>query len=319
MKRKKILVLGASGFIGKNVAIYFSKKKNYQVIGTFFKNKTSIKNVRMLKCDLTNKKNADQLIKGKDIIIQAAATTSGAKDILEKPYLHVNANAIINSMITRSAYDNKVKHVIVFSCSVMYQSSKNLIKEKDFNPNLPVHPNYFGAAWMKIFVEKMCAFYSKLGRNKYTLIRHSNTYGPHDKFDLKKSHVLGASINKVVNCKNNQVVIWGDGNEKRDLIYIDDLVYFVYLALTKQRSSFELYNVGSGELISINNLVKTIIKIYGKKIKILNDTTKKTLRTLICLNTSKAKKELNWAPKTSLKNGIRTTLNWYLKKKNLND
>ncbi len=317
MKKKKILILGASGFIGKNVAIFFSKNKNFNVIGTFLKNKTKIKNVKMIKCDLTNRKNTDKITKGVDIIIQAAATTSGAKDIIEKPYLHVNDNAIINSMITRSAYDNKVKHVVVFSCSVMYQSSRKLIKENDFNPNLPVHPNYFGAAWMKIFIEKMCAFYAKMGRNKYTLIRHSNTYGPHDKFDLKKSHVLGASVNKVVNCKNNKVVIWGDGKEKRDLIFIDDLVNFIHLALINQKNKYELYNVGSGNLISINNLVKKIIKVYGKKIKILNDNTKKTLRTSICLDTTKAKKELNWFPKISLNNGIKTTVDWYLRNKNL--
>jgi GDP-L-fucose synthase len=317
MKKKKILILGASGFIGKNVAIFFSKNKDFNVIGTFLKNKTKIKNVKMIKCDLTNRKNTDKITKGVDIIIQAAATTSGAKDIIEKPYLHVNDNAIINSMITRSAYDNKVKHVVVFSCSVMYQSSRKLIKENDFNPNLPVHPNYFGAAWMKIFIEKMCAFYAKMGRNKYTLIRHSNTYGPHDKFDLKKSHVLGASVNKVVNCKNNKVVIWGDGKEKRDLIFIDDLVNFIHLALINQKNKYELYNVGSGNLISINNLVKKIIKVYGKKIKVLNDNTKKTLRTSICLDTTKAKKELNWFPKISLNNGIKTTVDWYLRNKNI--
>ena len=316
MKKRRILVLGASGFIGKNVAYYFSKKKNFNVIGTFYKKRTTIKNVKMVKCDLTNKKETDKIIKGTDIIIQAAATTSGAKDIIEKPYLHVNDNAIINSMVTRSAYDYKVKHVIVFSCSVMYQSSKKKIKEKDFNPNLNVHPNYFGAAWMKIFVEKMCAFYAKLGRNKYTLIRHSNTFGIYDKFDLKKSHVMGASINKVVNSKNNKVTIWGDGKEKRDLIFIDDLINFVDLAIKKQRNKYELFNVGSGKLISINKLVKIIIKVYGKKIKIINDTSKKTLRTLICLDTSKAKRELNWSPKVSLENGIRKTVNWYIKSKN---
>ena len=74
----------------------------------------------------------------------------------------------------------------------------------------------------------MCEFYSRLGRNKYTLIRHSNIYGPNDKFDLKKSHVFGASLNKVVNCKNNFVNIWGDGKESRDLLYISDLINFFF-------------------------------------------------------------------------------------------
>ena len=269
----------------------------------------------MIKCNLTNRNETDRVIKGSDIIIQAAATTSGAKDILEKPYINVNENAIINSMVTRSAYDNKVKHVIVFSCSVMYQSSKKPLKEKDFDPNLNMYPNYFGAGWMKVFVEKMCEFYAKLGRNKYTLIRHSNTYGPGDKFDLAKSHVLAASISKVANCKNNKVIIWGNGKEERDLLFINDLINFVHLAIKKQKSKYELYNVGSGELISINKLVSKIIKVFGKKITTINDATKKSLKTFVCLDSSKAKKELKWFPKVPLDKGIKITIDWYLKNK----
>ena len=90
----------------------FCKNKNYIVYGTYFKNKTKLRNVKMLKADLTIKKNVDKIIKGKDIIIQAAATTSGAKDIISKPYIHVNDNAIINSMVTRSCFDFQVKHLI---------------------------------------------------------------------------------------------------------------------------------------------------------------------------------------------------------------
>lgn len=315
MKKKKILILGASGFIGQNMAMYFSTNKNFNVVGTYLKKKINIKNVKMIKCNLTNKKETDKVVKGSNIIIQAAATTSGAKDILEKPYIHVNDNAIINSMVTRSAYDHKVEHVIVFSCSVMYHSSKKPLTEKDFNPNLIMYPNYFGAGWMKVFVEKMCEFYSRLGKNKYTLIRHSNTYGPNDKFDLAKSHVLAASINKVVNCKNDKVLIWGDGKEERDLLFISDLINFVDLAIKKQKSNYKLYNVGSGKLISINSLVNKIIKAFGKKIKATNDTSKKTLKTYVCLDTAKAKKELKWYPKISLEEGINITIAWYLKNK----
>jgi nucleoside-diphosphate-sugar epimerase len=195
----------------------------------------------------------------------------------------------------------------------MYQSSKKPSKEIDFNPSNNMYPNYFGAGWMKLFVEKMCEFYSKLGKNKYTLIRHSNIYGPNDKFDLKKSHVLAASINKVINCKNNKISIWGDGKEKRDLLFISDLINFVDLAIKKQKNNYELYNAGSGKLISVNELIKKIIKIYGNKISATNDLTKKTLKTFVCLNCNKARKELGWYPKVSLENGIKKTIDWYLK------
>ena len=218
-------------------------------------------------------------------------------------------------MVTRAAYDFKVGHVIVFSCTVMYQSSDKAQSEKNLDLNKEIYPNYFGGAWMKIFVEKMCEFYSRLGVNKYTLIRHSNIYGPHDKFDLQKSHVFGASLNKVVNSSNEIVTIWGDGKEARDLLYISDLINFVNLTIVKQKSKYELYNVGLGKLITINNLVKKIIKIHGKKINLKNDLSKKTLKNNVKLNCNKAKKDMKWAPKVSLDNGIKKTLKWYLDNK----
>ena len=313
--KKRLLILGASGFIGKNLALHFVKNKKFKVIGTYFHKKIFIKGIKLIKCDLTKKHETDKIIKNSDIVIQAAATTSGAKDIIEKPYIHVNDNAIMNSMITRSAYDHAVEHVIVFSCTVMYQSSKKPLKENDFDANKEIYPNYFGGGWMKVFVEKMCEFYSRLGKNKYTLIRHSNIYGPHDKYDLNKSHVFAATINKVVNCNTDYLTIWGNGKEARDFLYVSDLIRFIDLVIKRQKSKFELYNVGYGKLVTINELVNKIIEISGKKIHSKNDLTKKSLNTYVCLNCNKAKKHIKWSPKISLVNGIKKTLTWYQENK----
>ena len=314
MRNKKLIIFGASGFIGKNISLKFKKKfKNYQIIGTYLNNKPSIKGIKLVKCDLTKPKQVEKLIKDCEIIIQAAATTSGAKEIISKPYIHVNNNAIMNSVITKIAYDNFVKHVIIFSCTVMYRSSRKALREKDFDANKEMYSNYFGAGWMKVYVEKLAEFYSRLNRNKYTLIRHSNIYGPYDKFDLDKSHVFGATVNKVINAKSNNIIVWGKGSEGRDLLYIDDLISFVELAIKNQKSKFGLYNVGYGRIISINNLVKKIINISGKKLKIINDLTKKSLKNNVFLNCDKAHKEIKWKRKVSLDEGIKKTLNWYLK------
>ena len=105
MIKKKILVLGASGFIGKNILLHFINKKNYKVYGTYFKNKFKTKGAKLYKADLTKKKDVEMVIKGKDIVIQAAATTSGAKDILSNPYIHVNDNAIITKDDFKSKRD----------------------------------------------------------------------------------------------------------------------------------------------------------------------------------------------------------------------
>tara|TARA_B100001093_G_scaffold520484_1_gene616559 strand:+ start:406 stop:1392 length:987 start_codon:yes stop_codon:yes gene_type:complete len=313
LKVNKIIIFGASGFIGKNIALSFKKKfKNTKIIGTYFKNKPYIKGIRFIKCDLRNKRSVDKILKKADIIIQAAAITSGAKEIINKPNIHVSQNAIMNSIVTQSAFENYVKHVILFSCTLMYKSSQKALREIDFNANEEMYPNYFGGGWMKVFVEKLGEFYSRLNRNKYTLIRHSNIYGPHDKFDLEKSHVFGASINKVVNSNNNMLTVWGKGLEGRDLLYVDDLVRFIELAIKNQKKQFGLYNVGYGKLITINNLVKRIIRIYGKKIDVYNDLSKKSLKNSVFLNCNKAYKELRWKKKISLNQGIKKTLKWYL-------
>tara|TARA_B100000686_G_C16574643_1_gene854769 strand:- start:349 stop:957 length:609 start_codon:yes stop_codon:yes gene_type:complete len=195
----------------------------------------------------------------------------------------------------------------------MYRSSNNKIKETDLNLNNEIYPNYFGGAWMKIFSEKMSEFYSKLGRNKYTIIRHSNIYGPHDKYDLKKSHVFGATIAKIKMSKNGIINIWGHGKEKRDFLFVEDLCNFINLAIKKQKNNYEIFNVGYGNLISINNLVKKIAKHLKKKIILKHDYSKKSLDTNIVLDCKKAELKLGWKIRNTIDNGIKKTLMWYNK------
>jgi len=310
--KKRILVCGAAGFIGRNMAEYFSKKDDFDVYGTYF-NSEPLDNprIKMIEADLTNKEDVNRIVKGMDIIIQAAATTSGAKDIVSKPFYHVTDNAIMNSLIFRAAYEHKASHVVFFSCTTMYQSSEVPVKETDFDANQEIYPKYFGGAWTKVYIEKMAEFYSRIGSAKYTVIRHSNIYGPHDKFDLGKSHVFGATMTKVMTAKNGKIIVWGTGEEERDLLYVSDLIDFIELAINKQESKFELYNIGSGTSISVSNLVKKIINTSGRELKIEYDSSKPTIKTKLCLDISKVKNSLGWSPKVSLGEGIKKTMDWY--------
>ena len=307
---KKILVCGATGFIGKNITLGLSKNKNYEIHAVRFKRpvyKTS-NNVKWHKADLTNPSSVDKLIKNMDIVIQAAATTSGSKDIVSKPYIHVTDNAVINSFIFRSAYTHKIKHFIFPSCTVMYPSSKKATKEKDFTGK--IIDKYKGAGETKVYLEKIAKFYSMLSDTKFTIIRHSNIYGPHDKYDLDKSHVFGATITKVMRATDT-LEVWGSGKEIRDFLYADDLVDFIKTAIRKQKSQYEIYNCGSGEPITVKELCEKIIKLSGKDIKIQFNKAKPTIPFNMFLNTAKAKKELGWSPKTKIDNGVIKTLKWW--------
>lgn len=313
MGKKKVLICGATGFIGRNIAETFKKRDDFEVYGTYFESKQlQDSKIMMLHADLTRKEDVTRVVKGMDIIIQAAATTSGAKEIITKPYYHVTDNAVMNSLIFRAAHENKVSHVIFFSCTVMYQSSDLPVKETDFDPNKEMHSSYFGAGWTKVYIEKMCEFYSRIGNTKYTVIRHSNIYGPHDKFDLERSHVFGATVTKVMTAENNgKITVWGSGEEERDLLYISDLVDFVELAIDKQGTSFALFNVGYGSSIFINELVKKIIAHSGKNVTIEHDVSKPTIKTRLSLNITKVRNTLGWYPQVSLDDGIQKTLAWY--------
>ncbi|MBN1670965.1 MAG: NAD-dependent epimerase/dehydratase family protein [Kiritimatiellae bacterium] len=313
MARTKILVCGATGFIGTNIAESLADGGDAEIYGTYFRSKPRpIPGVEMLQADLTDRRDVRRALRGMDIIVQAAATTSGAKEIVSKPYYHVTDNALMNSLIFRAAYECGVSHVLFFSCTVMYPSSDTPLKESDFDANAEMFPKYFGVGWTKVYIEKMCEFYSRIGSTKYTVARHSNVYGPHDKYDLERSHVFGATVTKVMTAgAGDSILVWGTGEEERDLLYVSDLVQFVTAALERQQTPFELFNVGCGSSIAVRDLVAKIIAVSRKDLSVTYDDSKPTIKTKLCLDSSKAERELGWRPKVPLDEGIAKTLEWY--------
>lgn len=310
--KKKILIAGATGFIGRNLLEFFSNNPDHEINAVYNRvappQDFKAPNVHFIKADLTNAGDVDRVCAGMNLVIQAAATTSGAKDIVTKPYIHVADNAVMNSLIFRAAHNHKVGQVIFFSCTVMYPEQPKPVKEEDFN--YEISKKYFGVGWTKVYIEKMCEFYSSIGQTKYTAIRHSNIYGPHDKYDLEKSHVFGATVTKVMTARD-KIVVWGDGSEERDLLHVDDLVRFVDLAVTNQKNSFDLVNVGLGQPVSVAELVKKIIQHSGRDLKMEFDRTKPSLPFKLAVDIQKAGALYGWRPKISLDEGIRLTLKWY--------
>lgn len=312
MNRIRVLVCGATGFIGRNMAEALAADDRFEVIGTHFTRPPYANPaIRFVRADLTDKAQVDTLLPGIDIVIQAAAATSGINDVVNRPYIHIADNAVMNANLMRGCFDHHVRHFVFFSCSIMYPSSDTPVGEDDFDAGRPLEPRYFGAGWTKIYNEKMCEFYAGQGRTRYTVIRHSNIYGPWDKYDLARSHVFGATVTKVLTNTDGRLIIWGSGEEARDLLHVDDLVEFVQLALAKQDAAFRLYNAGLGEMVSVRHLAEMIIAASGRRLSIEHDLTKPTIKTSLCLDCSKAARELGWRPQIALADGIARTLDWY--------
>lgn len=317
---KRVLVCGASGFLGFNLFDALSRRKDLDVRGTYQSNRyrrfnlDSLHNQRRLdRTDLTDPEQVSRITKNFDVVIQAAAYSTGAKDAKERPYTQITPNAIINSLVFQAAFDNNVSQVIFPSCSVMYPSSNEPSREIDVDRNNLWGP-YFGAANMKLYSEALCQFFAGLGKTKFTAIRPSNIYGPNDRFDPDRSHVFGATIRKVLESQDGKVVVWGQGQEVRDFLYVEDFIRFVEKVIDKQDYAFDVFNAGLGEAVTIKELVEKVIKVSGKDLEIVYDPEGPSIGTKIRLDISKAKAKFDWQPLVSLDDGIAKTLEWYRQK-----
>jgi GDP-L-fucose synthase len=314
---KKILICGATGFIGKNLVNYFETLEEYEVYAVGFKRKlNNFPADRFFQVDLTDKKQVKNVFSSQkfDVVVQAAANTSGSKDIVERPYLHVTDNAVMNALILQACYDYNVEHFLFTSCGVMYNPERTPVQETDFHIEEEIYSNYYGVGWTKLYVEKLCDFYSRLGKTKHTVMRLSNAYGPNDKYDLEKSHFFGATITKVLEAGDgDEIIVWGDGSTERDLLHVDDVVSFVHKAIEKQQKIYELYNVGYGTSFSVKEIVEKIVKHSGKNVTIVHDLNKPSINTKLALNSEKAYEELQWRCANSIDEGILKTIKWYRK------
>jgi len=311
-KNKNILVAGGSGFLGTNFLTKLSKY-NCNIKATYLNNRKflRIKKIKYIKADLLNKKHCNKVCSNVDILIIASAVSSGAADIQNRPLIHLTPNLIINSLLLETAYKNKVKHVVFISSSTVYPLSKKIMTENSDNYNF--FEKYFIVGWMKKFSEIICEMYATKIKDtmKCTIIRPSNIYGPHDKFDLGKAKVIPALINKIFRSKH-KIEVWGDGKDIKDFIYVEDFIDATLKIITKQNKIFDIFNISQGNSITLNKVIMCLKKITNKKNLIIKyNKTKPTMIPIRKISSKKINKM--WKPKHSLLSGLTKTYDWYSK------
>lgn len=307
---KKMLILGAAGFIGNNLLDYFYGKYD---ITTVEHNKQSYakgRNYKRIIADLTDKTWVENIFSWEsyNVVLQFAATTSNAKDTVGNPSLHVTDNAIINSLVFRAACQSGVEHIFFPSCTTMYPSSKAAAKESDYYRE-GIYKKYFGVASTKVYIEDMCKFWSQISPTKFSVLRHSNIYGPYDRFNLKTGHVFSATIRKVLDATDT-VDILGNGTEIRNLLHVHDLCTAIKLMLDGQNEPFKLYNLGGDDNLSILDITEMIIRASGKNLSINLQPDKQLTKFDMPVNSDAFRKEFAWIPSISIQEGIDKTLEW---------
>ena len=306
----KILILGATGFVGRNLAERLYKEGYTNLRNHGFTRKLEGFG-ESVQGDLRDDKFVEEIMKGVDVVYHCAASTSNAVDTIYAPLLHVTPNVIINALTMEKAYKEGVKKFVFLSSSTIYpESGERAVCETD-NIYESIYKTYYPVGWMKRYAEVLCKMYSEILINpmQTVIVRPANLYGPHDKYDLDKCHVTPASIIKVAT-RLDPIPVWGDGTEIRDLLYVEDFCEALQLIMEKEQQH-EIYNVGSNAGYSVNEVIGYLKEIEGLESPIDYVNNKAPMIPTRLIDSFKVYDKLGWSAKTSIKEGLEKTLNWY--------
>lgn len=317
LEKEKILVLGGSGFIGTNLLKKLKEKGFKNLYATSYSKKKFFKvnKVKYQKLNALNKKDVDNITKGKNILFILSANSSGAAVMEKEPLVHLNPNLRMNMNILESAYKNNIRKVIFVSSNTVYPNSNHKMKEKDVNYSF--FHKYHIVGWMKTFSEVLCEIYAKKIKNpikSIIVVRPSNLYGSFDKFSYQKSKVIAATIRKFE--ENKDVIkVWGDGEDIKDFIYIDDFCEAL-IKVSKTNPKFETINICSGKSIKLKKIINYCANIYKfDKRNIKYDTTMPSMIPKRYMSNLRLVRKYNFKEKFDIYNGLKNTIKWYKKNK----
>ena len=225
----------------------------------------------------------------------------------DSPLSHITPNIVMNANLMEACRRNGVKKFIFMSSSVVYPYTGNIPNNEEEFTYGDIYEKYESVGWMKRYTEKLCETYSNFGM-ECIVVRPSNIYGPCDKFD-DRSHVLPATIMKIVN-RDNPLVVWGNGEDVRDFIYVEDFVDACITILEKV-DKYSIWNVGSGVGTSVIEIVKLCQEIEMSWTDITYNRWAPTMIPIRLLDVNKIKTELDWEAKISISDGLRKTIDWY--------
>lgn len=300
----KIFVTGHRGMVGSSI-VRLLKKLGY----------TNILTTLRVELDLTNQQSVNNWFeKNKpDYVFLSAAKVGGIGANKTYPAEFLYDNISIQTNVIHASYINKVKKLLFLGSSCIYPKENPLpIKESRILSG-PLEPTNEAYSLAKIVGLKMCEYYYTQYGCNFISAMPCNLYGPNDCFDLEKCHVLPALINKFHSAKlkkETKIDVWGTGIARREFLYVDDLAEALYLVMQSYNKK-QFINIGSSHEITMKELFNTISDVVEYKGEIEFDTTKPD-GTISKLIDSTSIKELGWNINTCLKDGLKTTYNWYI-------
>jgi len=298
-----IVVAGATGLAGSAIVRAY-EKSGEQVIG-----------INRSVCDLLDREATINFIKKAKptIVVDAAAKVGGIGANNAYPVEFLADNLRIQSNLMEAAHAADVEKFIFLGSSCIYPRDCVQPIKEEYLLTGPLEETNSAYAIAKIAgIELIKSFRKEYGR-KWISLMPTNLYGPRDNFEIQGSHVLPAFIRRFVEAKESgraKETLWGTGAPMREFLHVDDLASAVVMAGQKYDSTQHI-NVGSGEDLTIKALAELVAELAGFKGEIAWDSSKPDGTPRKVLDVSKVK-SLGWEPAISLRDGIASTIEWYI-------
>lgn len=295
----KILVIGGTGFIGRHLCPFLGKDNQVFVMARNPRgdddSKRTGSNISYIKGDITDRDQVFAAVKGMDYVVHLASTVIPSTSNAD-PIFDVQTNLVGALNILDAAVEHKIKKLVFLSSggTVYGEGTGKPFKEDD--PTNPICS--YGI--VKLAVEKYIQMYHQLYGVPYAILRVSNPYGPGQLGD-KPQGVVSIFLDRIK--RDQPIEIWGDGSTSRDFIHIDDVKMAIASAMSSS-SKQSLINIGSGELVSIQDLIGIISEILGKRPKVICQPPRGFDVGSVHLSIVKAKSSIDWAPKVNLRQGL---------------
>jgi GDP-L-fucose synthase len=303
-KTTKIYIAGHNGMVGSAIWRTLTAKGYTNLIGASSA-VVDLKNQQAVKDYITTEKP--------EVIIDAAAKVGGILANNNFPYQFLMENMQIQNNLIDTALQSGVEKFIFLGSSCIYPklAPQPLKEEYLLTDSLESTNEWYAIA--KITGVKACQAIRNQFEKDYVSLMPTNLYGTHDNFDLNSSHVLPAMMRKFHEAKENNnaaVTLWGSGIPMREFLFVDDMAEAVVFALENKLPEY-LYNVGTGEDLTIRQLAETIQKITGHEGEIIWDAEKPDGTPRKLMDVSKMH-ELGWKHQVQLEEGIARTYEWFV-------
>jgi nucleoside-diphosphate-sugar epimerase len=316
LKGEKAVVCGAGGFIGGHLVqsllsngVDVIRAVDIKPLDEWYQ---TSKDVESLSLDLQDKNNCLKAAAGASVIFQLAADMGGMGFIENNKALCM-LSVLTNTHMLMAARDKGVERFFYSSSACVYNGEKQTspdviaLKEEDAYPALPED----GYGWEKLFSERMCRHFEEDYGIQTRVARYHNVYGPLGTWSGGREKAPAAICRKVIEAKHsgsNQIEIWGDGKQTRSFMYIDDCTKGTQMIA--ESDIREPLNLGSNELVTINQLVDIVEEIAGVRLKrTYNLSAPKGVNGRNSDNTL-IQERLNWSPSIKLREGLALTYAW---------